>query len=266
MKPDSEIVFEINSITKQFVLNKKAIQVLEKISLDIAKNEFVAILGTSGCGKSTLLRMLGGFVEPTTGSVSFNGAPVAGPGPDRGMVFQSYTLFPWMTVRKNIEYGLKQKKCPPREAEKIISKYIDVMGLGGFEDVYPKTLSGGMKQRVAIARALANNPESLLLDEPFGALDAQTRASMQELMINVWEVNPKTIVMVTHDVDEAIYMADRVVVMTARPGSIKQIFHIELERPRLPEIKNSPEFIKYKREAIELIYEESMKIQQEELD
>ena len=266
MKPGDEIIYEIIGVTKQFALNKKPIQALEEINLSIKKNEYVAILGTSGCGKSTLLRMLGGFTKPTTGSIRADGAVISGPGQDRGMVFQSYTLFPWMTVRKNIEYGLKQKKCPARETAEIVGKYISAMGLEGFEDVYPNALSGGMKQRVAIARALANNPESLLLDEPFGALDAQTRSAMQELMLRVWESNPKTILMVTHDVEEAVYMADRVVVMTARPGAIKRIFDIDLDRPRLPEVKNSPEFIRYKREAIEIIYEESMKIQQEEMD
>lgn len=257
------IEYDIKGVTKQFILNKKPIQALAEINLQIRKNEFVAILGTSGCGKSTLLRMIGGFIKPTTGCILSGGREISEPGPDRGMVFQTYTLFPWLTVIENIMYGLKQKKLPRRQCMEEADRYIEVVGLRGFENVYPNTLSGGMKQRVAIARALANNPESLLLDEPFGALDMQTRTLMQQLMLDVWEKYPKTIAMVTHDVEEAILMADRVVVMRTRPGSIKEIINIGLERPRHVQMKNDRNFIEYKKHAMELIYEESLKMEED---
>jgi len=261
------IDYDIRGVTKKFYMKKKPIQALEEINLSIRKNEFIAILGTSGCGKSTLLRMIAGFISPTTGSiVTGDGKVINGPGPDRGMVFQSYTLFPWMTVMQNIEYGLKETKIPLEKRNEVTQQYIAAMGLEGFENVYPNSLSGGMKQRVAIARSMANNPESLLLDEPFSALDAQTRVGMQELMLKVWAEFPKTIVMVTHDIEEAIFMADRVVVMRARPGSIKDIADINLPRPRDFHMKSSPEFVAYKRWASELIYEESMKIEEEICD
>lgn len=251
--------FEIKEVTKQFIIKKKPMQALKEINLDIKDGEFVSILGASGCGKSTLLRMLCGLEMPTTGNIKANGKDVRGPGPDRGMVFQAYTLFPWLTVEENIKYGLKKKKLPKDEIEKIFQKYIKVVGLEGFEKQYSSQLSGGMKQRVAIARALANNPDSLLLDEPFGALDMQTRNNMQELMLDVWTKCPKTIVMVTHDVEEAIFMADRVIVMNSRPGEIKEIMDIDLPRPRNSSLKNTPKFIEYKKHATNLIYEDSIR-------
>lgn len=255
--------FDIDGVTKQFKIKKNVVQALETINLKIKDGEFIAILGASGCGKSTLLRMLCGLETPTTGTITANGKKVTGPGPDRGMVFQAYTLFPWMTVIENIKYGLKQLNVSKAEQDETAKKYIKVVGLEGFENAYPNELSGGMKQRVAIARALAVNPDSLLLDEPFGALDTQTRSHMQELTLDVWTQCPKTIVMVTHDVEEAIFMADRVVVMKSRPGSIKEIMDIDLPRPRDITMKSTPEFIKYKKHATELIYEESLK---EDLD
>lgn len=256
---NEKLGFEISGVTKQFKIRKNVVQALDPIDLKIKKGEFIAIVGTSGCGKSTLLRMLCGLDFPTNGTILANGKEVIQPGPDRGMVFQSYTLFPWLTVIENIKYGLKQVKVPKEEQEETAEKYIKVVGLEGFENAYPSALSGGMKQRVAIARALAINPNSLLLDEPFGALDTQTRGHMQELTLDVWEKYPKTIVMVTHDVEEAIFMADRVVVMKSRPGSIKEIIDVNLPRPRTYKIKSSTEFINYKRHATDLIYEESLK-------
>lgn len=256
---EQTIEFDIKNVTKQFMIKRKKIQALSEINLQIRKNEFVAILGTSGCGKSTLLRMLCGLDKPTTGNILSGGLAVTGPGPDRGMVFQAYTLFPWMTNLDNVAYGLKQKKLPKNECYEKAQEFIDVVGLNGFEDAYPKALSGGMKQRVALARALANNPQSLLLDEPFGALDMQTRGTMQELTLQIWSRYPKTVVMVTHDIEEAVFMADRVIVMNSHPGSIKEILNIELPRPRGYEIKNHPKFIEYKRYATQLIYEESLK-------
>lgn len=249
----------VEGVTKQYGEGRTMVTALERIDLAVGDKEFLALLGPSGCGKSTLLRIIGGLVEPTTGRVVANGRQVKGPGPDRGMVFQSYTLFPWLTVRRNIEFGPREQGIPAVERERIARRYIDLVGLQGFEDAFPKALSGGMKQRVAIARALANDPEVLLLDEPFGALDTQTRSLMQELLLDVWEQSHKTIVFVTHDVDEAIFMADRVVVMTARPGRVKEVIEVNLPRPRDYHMKTEPIFLEYKRRAVELIREESIK-------
>jgi NitT/TauT family transport system ATP-binding protein len=202
----------------------------------------VTILGPSGCGKSTLLRLVAGLDRPTTGRIILNGKPVIGPGPDRGMVFQSYTLFPWLTVADNVAFGLREKGAPAARRAAVVSEWIERVGLVGFEHHYPKQLSGGMQQRTAIARALANDPAILLLDEPFGALDNQTRALMQELVLGIWERERKTVLFVTHDIEEAIFLASRVVVMTARPGRIKAEVLIELPHPRHYTIKTSAEF------------------------
>jgi ABC-type nitrate/sulfonate/bicarbonate transport system ATPase subunit len=252
---------DIINVTKQFETKDGMVQALNPVSLHIRDKEFVAILGTSGCGKSTLLRMIGGFDQPTTGSVMFHKKEIHRPSAYIGMVFQSYTLFPWLNVHDNIAFGLRQlKKHTPSEINDIVHEYTELVGLKGFEKKYPKNLSGGMKQRVAIARALATDPSVLLLDEPFGALDMQTREVMQELLLNVWQRSPKTIVMVTHDIDEAILLADRVVVMTSRPGNIKEIIDVNLERPRNWKIRNTEEFLKYRERCSELIRQESMKL------
>lgn len=249
----------VSGVTKDFIIRDKAVNALQEINLTVKHHEFVSILGTSGCGKSTLLRIIGGLEKPTTGKVLVEGREIKGPGADRGMVFQAYTLFPWLTVAQNIEFGLKERGVAPEERQRITKKYIEVVGLKNFENAYPKALSGGMKQRVAIARALANDPEVLLLDEPFGALDMQTRGVMQELLLNVWQQSPKTIIMVTHDIDEAIFLADRVIVMTARPGSVKEIINVDLPRPRDYMIRTSTEFMAYKKQAMQLIHDESIK-------
>lgn len=249
----------ISGVTKDFIIRNKAVNALQEINLTVKHHEFVSILGTSGCGKSTLLRIIGGLEKPTTGKVLMEGREMKGPGADRGMVFQAYTLFPWLTVSQNIEFGLKERGVAAAERQRITQKYIEVVGLKKFENAYPKALSGGMKQRVAIARALANDPEVLLLDEPFGALDMQTRGVMQELLLNVWQQSPKTIIMVTHDIDEAIFLADRVIVMTAHPGSVKEIINVDLPRPRDYMIRTSPEFMAYKKQAMQLIHDESIK-------
>jgi NitT/TauT family transport system ATP-binding protein len=227
-------------------------QALERTDLSVEDNDFIAILGPSGCGKSTLLRIVAGLDTPTTGRVMLDGEPVARPGPDRGMVFQSYTLFPWLTVRENILFGTRST------AEKADS-LVGNVGLRGFENHYPKMLSGGMQQRTALARALANDPKILLLDEPFGALDNQTRALMQELLLGIWEADRKTVLFVTHDIDEAIFLANRVAVMSARPGRIKAIVPIELPHPRHYTTKTTPEFSRYKAELTEEIRVESIK-------
>jgi NitT/TauT family transport system ATP-binding protein/sulfonate transport system ATP-binding protein len=236
-----------------------ALEALSPIDLDVAENDFITILGPSGCGKSTLLRIVAGLDVPTAGRVLLDGHPVAGPGPDRGMVFQSYTLFPWLTVRDNICFGLRERGMPLAEQHARAASYIARVGLTGFEHHYPKQLSGGMQQRTALARALANDPEILLLDEPFGALDNQTRALMQELLLGIWEQDRKTILFVTHDVDEAIFMANRVIVFTARPGHIKTELAVDLPHPRHYTIKTTSRFAEYKAMLTEAIREEVLR-------
>jgi NitT/TauT family transport system ATP-binding protein len=231
---------------------------LEPTDLAVAKNDFITILGPSGCGKSTLLRIVAGLDRPSAGQVLLDGRAVTGPGPDRGMVFQSYTLFPWLTVSENIAFGLREKGVPPARRREIIGTYVERVGLRGFEDHYPKQLSGGMQQRTAIARALANDPEILLLDEPFGALDNQTRALMQELLLGIWERERKTVLFVTHDIEEAIFLASRVVVMTARPGRIKAEVQVDLPHPRDYRMKTSPQFSELKARLTEEIRVEAV--------
>ena len=232
---------------------------IEPTSLRIADNDFICLLGPSGCGKSTLLRIVAGLDRPTTGRVLLDGEPVTGPGAERGMVFQSYTLFPWLTVAENIGFGLREKGTAPAERRRIIAHYIERVGLGGFEHHYPRMLSGGMQQRTALARALANDPKVLLLDEPFGALDNQTRALMQELLLGIWEADRKTVLFVTHDIDEAIFIGNRVAVMTARPGRIKSDIAIDLSHPRHYTVKTTPEFSAYKARLTEEIRIESIR-------
>ncbi len=231
---------------------------LQPVSLSVADNDFITILGPSGCGKSTLLRIVAGLDTPTTGRVLLDGATVTGPGADRGMVFQSYTLFPWLTVRENICFGLREKDMPAAQQDEIAAHYLDRTGLAAFEHHYPKMLSGGMQQRTAIARALANDPKILLLDEPFGALDNQTRALMQELLLGIWEAERKTVLFVTHDIEEAIFVAGRVVVMSARPGRIKAEVAVDLPHPRHYTVKTTPEFSALKARLTEEIRVEAL--------
>ncbi len=231
---------------------------LQPTTLDIASNDFITILGPSGCGKSTLLRIVAGLDTPSAGEVFLNGKAVIRPGPDRGMVFQSYTLFPWLTVAQNIAYGLREKGMPEAEQKEIVASYMAKVGLRGFENHWPKQLSGGMQQRTAIARALANDPAILLLDEPFGALDNQTRGLMQELLLGIWEREKKTVLFVTHDIEEAIFMANRCLVMSARPGRIKLDLPITLPHPRHYTIKTSPEFSALKAQLTEEIRVEAV--------
>jgi NitT/TauT family transport system ATP-binding protein len=234
------------------------VKALEPIDLAIERNDFITILGPSGCGKSTLLRIVAGLDRPTIGQVSVNGHAVTGPGRDRGMVFQSYTLFPWLTVAENIGFGLRESGVPERERKAIVAQWLERVGLQSFAGHYPKQLSGGMQQRTAIARALANNPDMLLLDEPFGALDNQTRSLMQELLLGIWERERKTILFVTHDIEEAIFLGSRVVVMSARPGRIKAILPVDLPHPRHYTLKTSPEFSEMKRKLTEEIRVEAV--------
>ena len=236
-----------------------ATQALQETSLAVEDNDFIAILGPSGCGKSTLLRIVAGLDTATSGRVLLDGQPVTGPGADRGMVFQSYTLFPWLTVRENIGFGLRERGVAERERNDIVSRYIAGMGLEGFEGHYPRQLSGGMQQRTALARALANDPKILLLDEPFGALDHQTRSLMQELLLQTWETHRKTVLFVTHDIEEAAFMANRVAVFSARPGRIKADVPIDLEHPRHYTVKTTSRFAEYKALLTEEIRAEALR-------
>ena len=232
---------------------------IDRLSLDVADREIVSIVGPSGCGKSTLLRLVAGLVRPSSGEIQLDGHVVTDPGADRGMVFQSYTLFPWLTVRGNVEFGPRIRGKPEAYCRDMATRFIQMVGLSGFESAYPKELSGGMMQRVAIARALANDPEVLLMDEPFGALDAQTRAFMQELLLDIWQKTRKMILFVTHDIDEALFLGDRVYVMTARPGRLRAEVHVALPRPRTLEVTMAEEFVATKRRVLGMIREEAAK-------
>jgi NitT/TauT family transport system ATP-binding protein len=233
---------------------------LEDVSLEVRLREFLALLGPSGCGKSTLLYLIGGFLPTETGRILLDGSPITGPGPDRGIVFQHFALFPWKTVRSNVLYGLEKMALAREERERRAQNFIDVVGLTGFEDNYPSQLSGGMKQRTAIARTLAIDPKILLMDEPFGALDAQTRYLMQSELLGIWRRSPKTVIFVTHDVQEAVYLADRVAVMTARPGRIKTIVDIALDKSD-PAIVKAKAFIDTVDEVWGLVRDEAIKAQ-----
>jgi NitT/TauT family transport system ATP-binding protein len=234
---------------------------LEDVSLEVRSREFLALLGPSGCGKSTLLYLIGGFLPAERGRILLDGEPIRGPGPDRGIVFQHFALFPWKTVRANVLYGLEKMRLPREERERRAQSFIDLVGLSGFEDSYPSQLSGGMKQRAAIARTLAIDPKILLMDEPFGALDAQTRHLMQRELLGIWRRSPKTVIFVTHDVQEAVYLADRVAVMTARPGRIKTVVDIRLDKAD-PDIAKSTAFIDTVDEVWGLVRDEALKSQE----
>jgi NitT/TauT family transport system ATP-binding protein len=233
---------------------------LDDVSLAIAPREFVALLGPSGCGKSTLLYLIGGFLPVERGTIKVEGKAVQGPGPDRGIVFQHFALFPWKTVRGNILYGLERQGMPKAEREKRAMDFIELVGLAGFEDSYPSQLSGGMKQRTAIARTLAFDPSILLMDEPFGALDAQTRGLMQGELLRIWQRTPKTVIFVTHDVQEAVYLADRVAVMSARPGRVKTIVDTRFDKND-PDIFKNKFFVEKVDEIWNLVRDEAVKAQ-----
>ncbi len=233
---------------------------LQDVSLEVRPREFLALLGPSGCGKSTLLYLIGGFQPIEAGRIVVKGTPVTAPGPDRGIVFQHFALFPWKTVRDNILYGLERQGMPRAEREQRAQAFIDLVGLRGFEDSYPSHLSGGMKQRTAIARTLAFDPDVLLMDEPFGALDAQTRQLMQTELLNIWKRSPKTVIFVTHDVQEAVYLAERVAVMSARPGRIKAVVETKFEN-RDPSMFRSKEFVEKVDELWGLVRDEAIKAQ-----
>lgn len=250
----------ISNVGKTFGVEGEEFVAIERINLDIRENQFVSIVGTSGCGKSTLLNLVGGLDEPTYGEIRIDDRPVTGPGRDRGYVFQSYSLFEWMTVEGNIRFALEKSTISNPEKSELVSHFIHAVGLSGFEKAFPKHLSGGMRQRVAIARALVYKPSILLMDEPFGALDAQTRGMMQELLLKIWEDHKVTVLFVTHDVDEAIFLADRVIILASRPGLVKKDINIELDRPRTYEVLTDAKFSALKREILSDIREETLKV------
>lgn len=247
---------ELKNVTKVFGKNAERVIALENVSLEIGANKFTTIVGPSGCGKSTLLYVLAGFEKPTSGEVLKDGKPIEGPGPDRGFVFQDFALFPWRTVLGNIMFGLTTNGYGKKQAKEIAMNYINSVNLTGFEHAYPHTLSGGMKQRVSIARALAYDPEVLLMDEPFGSLDAQTKKYMQGELVKIWEQFHKTVVFVTHSVVEAVYLSDIIVVMSARPGKVKGIIEANLPRPRS---YTGEDYLKLRQAVLELLEEEVQK-------
>jgi len=252
-------MIEIRGVHKQFTKGERRVVALQDIDLTVAEREFVAILGPSGCGKSTLLNMVAGFDQPTRGSVKVAGEEIAAPAPSRGVVFQEPALFPWLSVMDNVVFGPKTLGQPAASYRARAAQIIEQIGLSGFEASYPAELSGGMRQRVGIARVLILEPKVLLMDEPFGSLDAQTRTLMQELLLALWERHQQTVLFVTHDIEEAILLADRVCVMTARPGRIKKSIEVRMPRPRSIESTTSPEFNALRREVLDLIREESVR-------
>ncbi len=253
---EKELVIE--NLRKEFPLEGGTLEVLHKIDLTIKDGEFVSIVGTSGCGKSTLVRMIAGLETPTEGSIRIGDRQVTGPSVDTGMIFQESRLFPWLSVEKNIAFGL-HSSIKGEEKKKLVAKYIELVGLKGFEKALPGQLSGGMQQRVAIARSLINKPSVLILDEPFGALDALTRINMQNEVLNIWEKNRTTMILITHDIDEAIFLSDRILIMGKNPGAVKKEIHVDLPRPRG---RNTTDFIRIRKE----IYGEFFKDSEIELE
>ncbi len=250
-----DVILDVKKISKKFDSPQGEVEAIKEISFQTHKREFVCVIGPSGCGKSTLIRMLAGLETPSGGEVLLDGKPVSGPGPDRGMVFQGYTLFPWLTVKRNVMFGLEMSGRSKKNAESEARDWIDLVGLSKFENAYPHQLSGGMKQRVAIARALANRPRILLMDEPFGALDAQTRTKMQSNLLDIWKNIDITILFITHDLDEAIFLADRILVLKAHPGEVNEVIEVPVPHPRSPEQMITPEFLATKKRLEELIHE-----------
>ena len=252
-------MIEIRGVWKEFAKGERRVMALQDIDLDVAQREFVAILGPSGCGKSTLLNMVAGFDHPTRGSVKVEAEEIVAPSPRRCVVFQEPALFPWLTVMDNVVFGPKNRGQPAADYRPRAAQIIEQVGLRGFEASYPAELSGGMRQRVGIARVLIMEPRVLLMDEPFGSLDAQTRTLMQELLLELWQRHQQTVLFITHDIEEALLLADRVCVMTARPGRIKKSIPVPMPRPRSIELTLSPEFNALRREVLELIREESVR-------
>lgn len=238
-------MLELKNVSKTYGENGRRIEVVDILNLSVENGTFVALIGPSGCGKSTLLKIVAGLTPATSGEIMLDGERITRPGKDRGLVFQQFTLFPWLTVRGNISFGLDLQKLDDKKKAEVIEHYLNVTRLADFAEFYPKQLSGGMQQRVAIARTLASNPKILLMDEPFGALDSQTRSRMQEFLTSLWETEKHTILFVTHDVQEAAFLADKVYVLTKRPTEIKQVFDVPFPRPRLHALKRAKEFFEF---------------------
>ena len=247
---------EISGVTQEFEKKDGKFLALDTVNLNVEQNEFICVVGPSGCGKTTLLNIIAGLCKPTTGTVKVRGELVTGPGKGKGFVFQQYALYPWLTVEKNVEFGMRMKGVPKAERAEIAKKYIDLVGLSKFAKAYPKELSGGMKQRVAIARAYATAPEVLLMDEPFGALDAQTRAQLQENLLKTWEQERKTCFFITHDVEEAVLLATKIIIMSAGPGHITEIVPVTLPYPRTQQTKLTSEFNELKNQIWNKVYRE----------
>jgi NitT/TauT family transport system ATP-binding protein len=255
---DSAVRIRFDNVGVEFPTAAGPMTVVDGIDLDVRQGEFVSIIGPSGCGKTTLMNIVGGFVKPTRGQVLLDGQPVRSPGPDRGVIFQEYGVFPWLTVRGNIEFGLRLRanKALAGQSEQIVQRYLALMGLSDFAEHYPKHLSGGMRQRLAIARAYAVQPEFLLMDEPFGALDAQTRSAMQDLLLQVLGAEGKTVLLITHSVDEAIYLSSRIVVVTARPARVRQVIEVPFGYPRDESVHEDPRFASLRAQIRVLVMEE----------
>jgi NitT/TauT family transport system ATP-binding protein len=249
-------LLEIEHVVKQFSRQGRTVRAIDGVDLSVKEGEFLTIVGPSGCGKTTLLHILGGFVPVESGAIRLDGKPITGPGPDRGVIFQEYALFPWRTAHGNVVWPLEIKGMDKRERTEIADRYLDLVHLKSFRDHYPAELSGGMKQRVALARVLVLDPRILLMDEPFGALDSQTRELMQEELLDIWDKTGKTVIFITHDIDEAVYLSDRVVVMTARPGRIKEDLRIDLPRPRGLAVKKSEAYAGYRNRLWDLLHVE----------
>ncbi len=259
-----DVILEVKDLDKVFDTAQGQVSALKKINFKTHRREFVCVIGPSGCGKSTLIRILAGLEQPSSGQVLLDGQPKSTPGPDRGMVFQGYTLFPWLSIKKNVMFGLQMSGKAKTHAESEAMQWIELVGLSKFANAYPHQLSGGMKQRVAIARALANQPRILLMDEPFGALDAQTRFKMQTNLIDIWRNIDITILFITHDLDEAIYLADRILVLKANPGEVQELIEVPVPRPRNPEQFLSPEFLATKKRLEALIHPPSQVSEEDE--
>ncbi len=238
-------MLELKNVCKTYTNNLQKIETIKNLNLSVQEREFIALVGPSGCGKTTLLKIIAGLLPASGGDVILDGKKVLGPGKDRGLVFQSFTLFPWLNVRKNISFGLDLQKLDGRKKTEIVDHYLEITGLKNFAEFYPKNLSGGMQQRVAIARTLANNPKILLMDEPFGSLDSQTRSHMQEFLTRLWEAQHKSILFITHDVGEAAFLADTLYVLGKRPMEIKNTFSVPFARPRLHTLKHTKEFFEF---------------------
>jgi NitT/TauT family transport system ATP-binding protein len=250
----------IRDLYKSFPDKRGSMLALKGINLTLYRNEFVCVVGASGCGKSTLLNLIAGLEEPTSGEILLEGESIDAPSANRGMVFQNYSLYPWLTVSQNIEFGLKMQKIPTAKRQQRVKYYLEIVGLSRFADALPRSLSGGMKQRVAIARALANEPDILLMDEPFGALDAQTKEGLQEFMLQLWRQTQQTILMVTHDVEEAVFLAQRIYVLSSRPGQLKAEVNLEFDQNRDLSIKETELFQRQRQAVFHLIREETLAI------